>query len=226
MRALRQTFAAGVRYGYMRSNPAGAAGDNPAPKPRPVRAYTLAELDALDTELGPVYGPIVPLVAATGVRPLEAARLERRDVDRDGRLLTVRGEKTSGSHRQVPLTGRALAALDRIPARLQTPLLFPAPEGGPLNLNNFRRRWWGPAVDASGVMKPARIYDLRSTFASNALHAGVTPFELAKVMGSSVRMIERHYGTLIGGAHAGIANRLDALEASLEQAAKAGERQS
>lgn len=31
-------------------------------------------------------------------------------------------------------------------------------------------------------------------------------------MGTSVRMIERHYGALIGGAHAGIVARLDALE--------------
>jgi len=77
------------------------------------------------------------------------------------------------------------------------------------------RREWGPAVEASGIAKPARIYDLRSTFASNALAAGVTVFELAKVMGTSVAMIERHYGTLIGGAHAGIAGRLDALEAEL-----------
>ena len=90
------------------------------------------------------------------------------------------------------------------------------------NLNNFRRRTWGPAVTASGIEKPARIYDLRSTFASNALAAGVTVFELAKVMGTSVAMIERHYGTLIGGAHAGLVGRLDAFETDLlrEQAAK------
>ena len=36
-------------------------------------------------------------------------------------------------------------------------------------------------------------------------------------MGTSVAMIERHYGTLIGGAHAGIVGRLDALEAQAEQ---------
>jgi hypothetical protein len=42
--------------------------------------------------------------------------------------------------------------------------------------------------------EPRRIYDLRSTFASNALAADVTVFELARVMGTSVRMIERHYG--------------------------------
>jgi hypothetical protein len=74
------------------------------------------------------------------------------------------------------------------------------------------------AIKSAGIDTPARIYDLRSTFASNALAAGVTVFELAKVMGTSVAMIERHYGTLIGGAHAGIAGRLDALEAELERA--------
>jgi integrase len=219
MRALRQTFAAGVRWGFMESNPAVSAGDNPAPPPRQVRAYTLAELDALEAELGPEYGPFVPLVAATGLRPLEGAQLERRDVDRARGLLTVRGTKTAGSRREVPLTGRALAALDRLPARLGRPFLFPAPEGGPLNLNNFRRRLWTPAVTASGIATPARIYDLRSTFASNALAASVTAFEVAKVMGTSVAMIERHYGTLIAGAHAGIAARLDAQDARAQASA-------
>jgi integrase len=56
---------------------------------------------------------------------------------------------------------------------------------------------------------------LRATFASNALAAGVTPFELAKVMGTSVRMLERHYGTLIAGAGAGIVARLDAHDVAV-----------
>ena len=47
------------------------------------------------------------------------------------------------------------------------------------------------------------------------LAVGVTVFEFAKIMGTSVRMIERHYGTLIDGAHAGITSRLDALESIL-----------
>ena len=40
-------------------------------------------------------------------------------------------------------------------------------------------------------------------------------------MGTSVAMIERHYGALLDGAHAGIVGRLDALEAGLEQATEA-----
>jgi hypothetical protein len=43
-------------------------------------------------------------------------------------------------------------------------------------------------------------------------------FELARVMGTSVRMIERHYGALLDGAAAGIAGRLDAFEAEQDEA--------
>jgi integrase len=112
----------------------------------------------------------------------------------------------------VPLSPRALAAYEQLPARLDTPRLFPAPHGGLLNLDNFRRREWSPAIEASGLRRPARIYDLRSTFASNALAAGVSAFELARVMGTSIEMIERHYGALLDGSGAAIASRLAAFE--------------
>ncbi len=227
--ALRQTLGAAERWGYMDANPARLLGPNRQPPPRPIRVYTLAELDRISAEfLAPEYRPLPDFAAATGLRPEEWAALERRDVDRRAGIVNVRrsvsdGEvvelgKTSRSRRQVPLSRRGAAALDALPPRLDTPFLFPSPRGGLLNLSNFRRRVWLPAVKAAEVERPARIYDLRSTFASNALAAGVTVFELARVMGTSVAMIERHYGALLDGAHAGIAGRLDALEAQLEQA--------
>ena len=81
-------------------------------------------------------------------------------------------------------------------------------------LDRFRAREWAPAVGASGVRTPARIYDLRSTFASNALAAGVSVFELARLMGTSVAMIERHYGAMLDGSGADLARRLSAFEAT------------
>jgi integrase len=180
--ALRQALGAAVDWRYMAENPAKAAGRNPQPPPRAVRAFTTEEIAAIAAELSPMYAPLPAFAAATGLRPEEWQAPARRDVDRDERTLSVRrtvssGEvvdlgKTAGARRQVPLAGRALDALDALPARLDTPLFFPAPGGGVLNLDNFQRREWGPAVEAAGVRKPARIYDLRSTFASNAL-AGV-----------------------------------------------------
>jgi hypothetical protein len=87
-------------------------------------------------------------------------------------------------------------------------------EPGPFDVANFRRRVWTPAIESSGVAKPARIYDLRSTFASNALAAGITTFELARIMGTSVKMIEQHYGTPIDSAHDAILTRLEGFGTS------------
>lgn len=221
--ALRQTLGAAVRWDYMARNPAKQAGRNPQPPPRPIRAYTNDELDAVAAELPPMYRALPTFAAASGLRPEEWQALERPDIDRVRGVINVRrtissGEivdlaKTSASLRQVPLTDRALDALDALPARIPTSLLFAAPAGGLMNLNNFRRRVWAPAIEVAGITKPARIYDLRSTFASRALAAGVSVFELARVMGTSVLMIERAYGTLLDGAGAGIASRLNAYDA-------------
>ena len=223
VQALRQALGAAVRWGYMRQNPASAAGRNRQPSPRTVRVYSRDELDRLAAELAPAYASLPAFAAATGLRPDEWQALERRDLDRRaGHVNVVRtvsdGEvvelgKTSGARRQVPLSRRALIALDAIPARIDTPLLWPAPNGGLLNLDNWRRRSWAPAIEAAGIERPARIYDLRSTFASDALAAGVPIFTLARIMGTSVRMVERHYGALLDRAGAGISGLLDLLDA-------------
>jgi len=186
MSALRQACEAGVRYGYVARNPAKLAGANPMPAPRAVRVYTPKELKAISKELDRRGSAAITFAAATGLRPAEWAVLERRDVDRKRRVLTVRGTKTQRSRREVPLTGAALAALDSLPARLDSPYVFAGPKRGPFDLANFRRREWGPAIEAAGITKPARMYDLRSTFASNALAAGITVYELARIMGTSV----------------------------------------
>jgi integrase len=226
VQALRQTLEAAVRWGYMGRNPAKLAGRNRQPTPRTVRTFTTAELEAIAAELSPSYRALPQFVAANGLRPSEWQALERGDIDRNRRVINVTrtvsgGEivelgKTNSSRRQVPLSRRAIDALDAIPPRLDTRLLFAAKSGRLMKLNNFRRREWGPAIEAAAIDKPARIYDLRSTFASDALAAGVPIFTLARVMGTSVRKIERHYGALLDGAGADIAARLDALDTERE----------
>ena len=182
------------------------AGPNPAPPPRPIRVYAADELDRIAGELDVRAAAAVRFAAATGLRPAEWANLERRDVRR---VLTVRGTKTPRSRREVPLTQTALAALDALPARIDSPYVFASDRGGPFDSDNFGKRNWRAAI--AGISRPARLYGLRSTFASNALAAGLTVYELARIMGTSVRMIELHYGALLDTAHDSLLARLDAV---------------
>jgi integrase len=96
VQALRQTLGAAVRWGYMTRNPALLAGRNRQPSPRTVRTFTRAEVDALSAELAPVYAPLPTFVAATGLRPEEWQALERRDIDRRARVLSVRRTVSDG----------------------------------------------------------------------------------------------------------------------------------
>jgi integrase len=199
--ALRQCLAAAVRWRYIARNPAIDAGPNPEPRAEELRPFTIAEVDTLATELGATYGPIVVFVAETGLRTNEWVALERRDIDRagavtvqrrfaDGRLTPY--PKTVTSRRRVPLTDRALQAIEALAPRIDTPLLFPAPRGGHIGLDTWRTREWYPALDAAGISRRGP-YCLRHTFATEALAAGISIFELARLMGTSVKVIDRTY---------------------------------
>jgi len=122
------------------------------------------------------------------------------------------GESPSGS---AVAAGDGSARAD--PTATRRAALVASPRGRTTELDNFRRRKWVPAIEASGVRKPARIYDLRSTFASNAIAAGVSVFELARVMGTSIEMIDHHYGTLLDGSASRISSKLAAFEAGQER---------
>jgi integrase len=99
-----------------------------------------------------------------------------------------------------------------VPVRLETRLVFPAPEGGLILLDNWRTREWYDALDAAGISRRGP-YHLRHTFASEALAAGVSIFELSRVMGASVREIDRTYGHLVRDSEDAIRALLDARSA-------------
>jgi integrase len=162
---------------------------------------TWAEVDAVGEEIDQRYATIPVFAVGTGLRPEEWIALERSDVDREARLVRVckrfsGGELKQGTktvpERFVPLRARVLEALDAIPPRIDTPLLFPAPKGGHIGLDDWRSEHWTPAVRAAGLQH-RQPYATRHTFCTWAIEADTKLSYLARIMGTSVSVIEDTY---------------------------------
>ena len=115
--------------------------------------------------------------AALGAVRARAARRRPR-----GRVVYVRRAfangrikhtKTRLSTRAVPLQAKAVEALDRLPASVN-PILFPNARGGRIDFRIFGRKHWRPAQIKAGIEPIRGLYDLRHTYATFALRAGVS----------------------------------------------------
>jgi hypothetical protein len=73
---------------------------------------------------------------------------------------------------------------------------------------------------AVGIEPLRDLYDLRHTYATFALRAGVPVFALSRFMGTSIAMIDLHYGHLAVDSYQHAVSLLDAL--ALERAVDAG----
>lgn len=202
-----QVPAPAVACGYLGENIARRV-PNPEPKRKEVQTFgSWGELGSVAAELGSSL-PVV--VAGTGLRPEEWLALERRDVDRPNGVLRIRrvyvdgwirehGKTPNSVPRSVPLTRRVHEALDQLPARIDTPILFPGERGSHMDYAGWRRDDWTPAVKAPGLSHRTP-YSLRHTFASFAIAAGIPTFEIARMMGTSIEQIEKTYGHLLPDA--------------------------
>src|SRR5215211_4496535 len=204
-RAVKQVLAQAERWEWIEKSPARRIA-NPKPKAPEITPFaSWEEIEAIAVELDPRFAAIPIFAVGTGLRPEEWIALERRDVDRGEGVVHVRRvytqgrlkecAKTSRQRRRVPLRQRVLDALDMIPPRLDSPLVFPAARGGHIELGKFRYREWTPALRAAGI-EHRRIYDTRHTYATWSRAAGVSLFALSRRMGTSLQMIDQTYGHL------------------------------
>jgi hypothetical protein len=112
--------------------------------------------------------------------------------------------------RSVPLQGIALDALRRLP-ETNGPLVFANSRRGHIDLHTFRQRHWRPALRAAGIEPLRQPYDLRHTYATFALRSGLPVFALSRYMGTSLAMIDLHYGHLASDGREHAVALLDAL---------------
>ena len=153
------------------------------------------------------YYPFLATLFGTGARPSEIIALRWGDIDlRSGTLSISKshymGEdgptKTAASERVIALGMPVIEALKAIkPLHVtETDLVFKNSEGRPINEDKWRKKYWYRALRACNV-RPRKFYATRHTFISDALSQGANIKWLAEYCGTSVAMIEKHYGRYI-----------------------------
>ncbi len=174
------------------------------PEPDP---FTEEEQDLLIdyfTNRNQHYLALVVTMFRTGLRTGEACGLRWGDIDLRGRKLTVRRSRTMGednppktrkSRRTITLLENVVAMLRRVQPLHAGPdtFVFATQQGTPLDGERFVEKHWRRALRATGV-RPRKFYATRHTFISLALTWGLNLKWLADYCGTSVEMIERHYG--------------------------------
>jgi integrase len=191
----------------------------PKAKSAPRQVLEPEEVERLVAAMPAAYQPFALVLAYGGLRPGEAAALQRH-LDDLGRLLVEQGQTETGgevvvadtkTHRSriVPLppsvVAELVAHLATRPGDSKTPM-FVRPDGRPFLLARFRTAF-DRAVRAADLPDWVTPYTLRHTCASLLAQRGVPVATAAALMGHDPAMYLRTYthlypGDLQGAAHA------------------------
>jgi len=140
---------------------------------------------------------LIECVALTGCRPGDPAACLREDYD--GRTSSVRF-LTKGHDRKIPLSPAAAALFDRLAKdKLPKAPLFAQADGRPWTAD----AWSEPVRDAAaaaGLPEGVTLYTLRHCWITDAIVGGMDLLTVCKLTGTSLAMIEKHYGHLVQGA--------------------------
>jgi integrase len=191
------------------ANPAARIRVRPAdPRLDPIRgqvqrrAVPPEEIHAFIAALEPRHRAVCWAPVVTGCRPgelfaIHAGEIDANNqlvylhetVDRYGRLMPgLKGTHhiaEKGKRGRWTLFPAALMREAALGARAEHGYLFPSPRGKSWAVRNFYRNVWTPAQRSAGAA--FTLYDLRHTFASRLLAAGIPVVEVSAWMGHTIR---------------------------------------
>jgi integrase len=186
-----------VKWGHLQDNPATDV-DLPTLKTvRPKWALTSEQAAALLDALPPLARTMVGLALLSGLRRGELFALRWKDLDTDGKCLSVREAvydgtfgtpKTEAGKRTIPLAETALMLIEDWKRRIKKidpeRLVFATRGGTPISPNNVLRRSIFPACDKL-ELKRATWLTFRRTYSSWSHDQGVPGKVVAQLMGHS-----------------------------------------
>lgn len=137
---------------------------------------------------------LIEAAALTGARAGELVGATRAQFD--ARLKTIQF-KGKTRPRTIPLSSAALALFKRLAkGKLPAAPLLTRDDGKP-----WRHSDWDElvreAAKAAKLPKGTCLYTLRHSFITQAINDGMTTLDVARLCGTSVGMIEKHYGHLV-----------------------------
>jgi integrase len=138
--------------------------------------------------------PVVLVALNTGLRRGEILQLEWKDVDLDGKWITVSGAiAKNGQTRRVPLNAEAVAILQAWrqfrSRRASAARVFPGSDGEGLQRID---KAWRSLIEIAGIEK-FRFHDLRHYFASRLVQSGIDLNTLRELMGhADITMVLRY----------------------------------
>ena len=138
---------------------------------------------------------LVKSAALIGARYGELCALRARDFDKPARVLHIREGKTG--ERIVPLTGEMVAHFSELAkSKLPDAYLLTRDDGKPW-AHSDQDALMRKAARAAKLPAGTVFYTLRHSFIASTISAGMDIYSVAEVTGTSVRMIEMHYGKLL-----------------------------
>lgn len=135
---------------------------------------------------------LIEAAMLTGARPGELVKLKRSDFDK--RLGTLKLTGKTGA-RVVPLSDAAVELFTKLSkGKLPTAPLLTMDDGRPWRHSAVWSREVAAAATAAKLPKGTSLYVLRHSAITEMLRTGMAPLDVARITGTSLQMLQDHYG--------------------------------
>lgn len=233
-RVLSQALRWAARQNYIGRNPCDLV-DPPSPRGRTMRTLSAFEVSMmLESAQDNYYYPVIYTAVSTGLRRNELLGLRWRDIDLDLLCLSVcqvlykrkgictfKEPKTAHSRRRVAMTPKLASFLREYRAERESfywhlgvplsldDLVFTNIDGRPIDPSTLTHNF-GRIVKRLGLS--VRFHDLRHTYATLMMAAGVHPKIVSEALGhSTVAITLDIYSHVTPGLQESAAKQLDAM---------------
>jgi integrase len=188
---LKKLFHHAEKCGYVASNPTHGV-DFLNEGPGRMRVVSFEEELAYFSKTSQPLKDIAQIILDTGLRPEEVFRIRIEHLDFDARTIFNPFGKTKAARRKVTMTADVAELLKRLTKKPTSPFVFPSKGSADRSIGSVRKAH-DAAVEKAGIKDHFRLYDLRHTFATRAVAAGVDLPTLSAILGhTSIQMTMRY----------------------------------